>query len=122
MIEKVATQIWDLLDGGISIFEGTYRNYRLAKDKAVRGKRTPMQRKTRHQTRRTEPDVEENLDEIESAIETLEAEISDLGRRLGSAVETQNDSNIREWKELFLQKQEELEVRLRAWEQVSASS
>ena len=122
LIEKVATHIWDILDGRLTTFDGTYENYLEAKTAETRVNRRSTEAQTWRRSRTEKAEADENLDEIEAAIETLEAEIRDLGKRLETAVETRNDNNIKEWKERYLQKQEELEVRLRTWERVSASS
>ena len=122
LIERVATHIWDIVDGELLVFEGAYANYREAKTTNVRIAREPTVTRTRRHCRTKKAEPKENIDDIEAAIDALECEIQDLGQRLENAFETRNAIKIKEWKEHYLAKQRELDDKLRTWERISTSS
>ena len=123
LVDKIATHIWDIKDGSIEPFVGTYRKYResLLEEASsnvvtTAASRPPSKTKNRTKKRTTKVDSALSAESIERQIESLEAELADLSNRLETAVETQNAHRIKTWKDRYYQTKLEIQALLDQWD------
>jgi ATP-binding cassette subfamily F protein 3 len=123
LINRLATQIWDLNLGRLSIFRGTYREFilRKAATASVAASRQtilaprPMVRDNSRETRRRELELnqlEERIREYEHAIQRLSSEMQRAGQK-------QSHERIRQLSDQLAQAQAKLEDLMHQWEKLA---
>ena len=120
LIDKIATHIWNIDNGKIVPFRGTYGDYRDFMEDAKSGEekqKTAKQRKPRSLEKKTDPVLE--LKTIEDRIESLESELTLLSDQLETAVATRNEDKIKGWKDSYHHTKGEIQDLLEKWEELS---
>jgi ATP-binding cassette subfamily F protein 3 len=95
LIDRLATQIWEIRDGRLEVFQGSYGQFILRKatgTSAVQGRKVlltlrPMARDNSQDTRRRElalNQIEERIHELEKTIQRLSRELEKTGNRHAS--------------------------------------
>jgi ATP-binding cassette, subfamily F, member 3 len=124
LINRLATQIWELRDNKLHVFQGTYREFVLrqavktpaAQLRQVLMPERPMVRDNSKETRRRVQSLallEERIHEQELAIQRLSAELQKAG-------EAQAFERIRKLSAQIAQSQASLESLMAEWEKVAA--
>jgi ATPase subunit of ABC transporter with duplicated ATPase domains len=82
-VSRFATRIWELEDGKITDFHGTYEQYRALKNSAVRVTAAPKEKKPENPQARKKgsPSSEKQLAKLEREIAALEAKLKELADR-----------------------------------------
>ncbi len=136
LIDALATQIWDLQPGGMTVFEGTYQEY-LAARQAARERsetRADARRETgRVEVARAEPPPRKpagsslstyertrRLARVEQQINALEVRLVDLSGELGDASAAGAVDRVRELGEAYAAVEAELNTALEEWERLMA--
>ncbi|MEL7674241.1 MAG: ABC transporter ATP-binding protein, partial [Chloroflexota bacterium] len=136
LIDALATQIWDLQPGGMTVFEGTYQEY-LAARQAARERsetRADARRETgRVEAARAEPPPRKpagsslstyertrRLARVEQQINALEVRLVDLSGELGDASAAGAVDRVRELGEAYAAVEAELNTALEEWERLMA--
>jgi ATP-binding cassette, subfamily F, member 3 len=120
LIDKIATHIWNIDNGKIMPFRGSYGDYRDFLEDAKSGEekqKTAKQRKPRSLEKKTDPVLE--LKTIEDRIESLESELTLLSDQLETAVATRNEDKIKGWKDSYHHTKGEIQDLLEKWEELS---
>ncbi|RPI93659.1 MAG: ABC transporter ATP-binding protein, partial [Chloroflexi bacterium] len=127
LIDALATQIWDIQPGSMTVFEGTYQEYLQARDLARQGERAPQPAPARVEPKPTaqpsngKPALspfqrQRRLQEIEQTINRLEIRLVDLSGELGEASAAGAVDRVRTLGEAYNAAEAELERALREWE------
>ena len=129
LVDRLATQIWELRAGRLEVFEGNYSEYvaaRLAADTAakqtaaeqrVEAKRTPTSdRQSKNEARRRE----RALAEMEQQIHQLEAQLTRLEQDLQSASHAQDLTRLQQLSDTYRQTQANLEQSMEEWAGLAA--
>jgi len=128
LVDRLATQIWDLREAKLVIFRGTYREYVLRSSSAsISGTKAqtillpkPMFRDNSRETRRRK----EELEKIEERIREREAELQKLSKELEKAGEKALEKNSKTHEKLhsismkISQVQAELDSLMADWERL----
>ena len=124
LIDRLATQIWEIRDGRLTVFKGPYRQFVLrraagspaAPDRRILLAPRPMMRDNSQETRRRAlalDQIEERIRHQEKTIQRLSRELEKAGRA-GSSYEHLNDLS---WK--IAQAQAKLDELMSEWEQLA---
>ncbi len=123
LIDALATQIWDLQPDGMTVFEGSYREYVEAREAARQAEREdkapaprPEPRRKNGKTGLSEHERQRRLAEIEAHIHALETRLSSLENEAGQASQAGAVDRVRELGEAYAATQDELDAALRTWE------
>jgi ATP-binding cassette subfamily F protein 3 len=128
LIDALATQIWDIQPGRMTVFEGTYQAYLQAREAARQAERDAQTAppdtgpKTappkRHNGRPTMSDYERKrrLVQIEQRIHELEIRLVELSGELGEASSAGAIDRVRALGETYAATESELDGALREWE------
>jgi ATP-binding cassette subfamily F protein 3 len=124
LIDSLATQIWELRENGLHIFNGKYREFILhrtaatstVKDSHVLLSPRPMVRDNSRQTRQRELD----LSLLEERIRAKEKEMQTLSRELERVGKAQAYDQVHELSWKVARVQTDLEDLLSEWEKVAA--
>ena len=127
LIDALATQIWDIQPGGMTVFEGTYQEYLQARDLARQGGREPqpvparVEPKPAARPSNGKPALspfqrQRRLQEIEQTINRLEIGLVDLSGELGEASAAGAVDRVRMLGEAYNSAEAELERALHEWE------
>lgn len=125
LINSLATQIWDLRDGKLNVFQGTYRDYVLraaarstspkAPDRQMLLKARPAVRDNSKETKRRE----QALDMVEERIRTQEQSIRRLNAELQKAGEKQSFDQVSSLSWKLAKAQAALEDLMAEWERLA---
>lgn len=130
LIDRLATQIWEIRDGKLDIFQGPYRQFILRKASgasAIQGRKLilppkPMLRDNSQETRRKAlalSQIEERIHEQEKSIQRLSRELEKAGAKTASGDRNAFEQiNKLSWQ--VAQAQARLEQLLSEWEQLAA--
>jgi ATP-binding cassette subfamily F protein 3 len=128
LVNRLATQIWDLDKSRLHVFGGNYQGFvaerdRLAEiisDTAARVRQATRVRKKRRQARdNTEKARSERLVQVEQEIEALEVALAELGQHLQVASEEAAFDNIRSLSIEYGALEGQLEELMQAWENLA---
>jgi ATP-binding cassette subfamily F protein 3 len=128
LVNRLATQVWDLDKGRLHVFGGNYQRFvaerdRLAEiisDTAARVRQATRVRKKRRQARdNTEKARSERLVQVEQEIEALEVALAELGQQLQVASEEAAFDNIRSLSIEYGALEGQLEELMQAWENLA---
>ena len=126
LIDALATQIWDIQPGKMTVFEGTYQEYVQAREAARQAERD-VQTPARVETKVTrKPDNgkpglspfqrQRRLAEIEQKIHQLEIRLVELSGELGDASTAGAVDRVRDLGEAYTAAEGQLDRALREWE------
>lgn len=128
LIDALATQIWDVQPGGMTVFEGTYQEYLAARQAAresasAQGEAPAAPEKPAPATpaqpvRKTMSAYERNrrLAQVEKLINDLEVRLVNLSGELGDASAAGEVDRVRELGEAYTTAEAELNAALEEWE------
>lgn len=123
LVDRLATQIWELQGQKLSVFKGTYKQYleiqaaeraeakdapKIVEAPATNGKKPTLSKNERRR-------LEEKASKLENKIQDLEAELVKVAEELQSASEAQNFPEIQRLGDLYEAKQHELDASMEAW-------
>ena len=119
LIERLATQIWELRDGRLHVYEGGYAAYLEARrnaDAAPAG--APVDVAPRKATSRTASDAAQSaaLAQTEARIGELESAMAQLNARLVKATEAQRWQEVQTLGRQYHETQAHLELLMEQWE------
>ncbi len=126
LIDRLASQIWNLEDGYLSVFEGSYQEYLAARDVQRAAARTAQQaakqaarrgdpRPARSNGKKTDPAVAR----LETQISTLEADLRELERILERASQAKNVDDVRRLSDQYAASQAQLEGLMARWAELA---
>ncbi len=124
LIDALATQIWDVQPDGMTVFDGTYREYvqaREAERQAERDEKVaasappPPPRRQNGKPRLSERERNRRLAQIEAHIHALEIRLVDLSGELGVASTAGAVDRVRDLGETYAATESELESALAEW-------
>ncbi|MCB9147480.1 MAG: ABC-F family ATP-binding cassette domain-containing protein [Caldilineaceae bacterium] len=124
LIDRLATQIWDLHDARLNVFEGSYTEFvakrrqdaEAAKEAAVQERSTAKQ--DQRQDRRAKNEERKRLrqvEEMENKVHALEAELESITSKLEEASRVQDVPRIQKLSSAYAQTQTALERAMEAW-------
>ena len=120
LVDQLASQIWELRDGQLNIFGGTYREFVLqravSKSQPVRMllPAKPMARDNSRETRRRQ----QALARLEERIHTQEEAVQRISQELHQAGGTRSYESLNELSWKYAQAQAELEKLTHEWERL----
>lgn len=133
LIDALATQIWDVQPGGMTVFEGRYQDYLAARQAAREAQSAPRPAPpvpasaapsgAPTASRRSGLSVYERnrrLAQIEQQIHELEVRLVNLSGELGDASAAGHVERVRELGEAYTAAEAELNAALEAWEALMA--
>jgi ATP-binding cassette subfamily F protein 3 len=128
LIDRLATQIWELRDARLHVFAGPYAEFVAAREEAVaaakqeaaeqraEAKRSPNgDRKSKIEARRRE----RALAEMEDEIHRLELQLAQLEEDLQAASHAQDLARIQQLSDAYAQTQATLEQSMEAWTELA---
>lgn len=127
LINALATQIWDMQPGNMTVFEGSYREFldareaarqtgREEKITAARPAAPPAARNTNDKTRLSEYERKRRLVQVEQRIHDLEVRLVNLSGKLGEASSAGAVDHVRSLGESYTAAEAELDAALAEWE------
>ena len=128
LIDRLATQVWELRDGQLHITPGNYTDYLAARQRErlaeaeVRKepKHAATQRKVQRQAQRAETNRRADLEGLLAAIDEQEARVTELAQALVSATESGQWGQIRDLNAEYRESEAELTGLIREWEEMEA--
>ena len=130
LIDRLATQIWELRDGRLEVFEGGYTEYVAARDggRAQQPSRRPRSSALRRVAAPAPSGSAQNearrreraLAEMEEQIHALESKLAQLERDLQTASHAQDLARLQELSDAYHQTQATLERSMEEWAGLAA--
>ena len=128
LIDRLATQVWELREGQLHTTPGNYTDYlaarrrqRPAEAEAIQEPReTDTQRRAQRQAQRDEANRQASLDSVLAAIDEQEAKVTELAQELVAATETGEWEQIRDLNTGYRESEAELTGLIRRWEEIEA--
>ncbi len=129
LVNRLATQIWEVRDQHLTLFPGTYQELLAAREQSKQAARTaahaeraatapaPTERVglSKEERRRRKA----RLDEVEATIHALETQVTQCEAALQDATEAQRLDDIQRFSERYLRAQAELDGLLAEWGQLA---
>jgi ATP-binding cassette, subfamily F, member 3 len=128
LIDRLATQIWELRDGRLHVFPSTYAAYVAAREnadlvaKANAAEQRAENRRTQPEDRQSKNDVrrrERAAAEMEETIHRLEQELTKIEHDLQTASHAQDLERIQQLSTAYSQTQATLEQSMEAWAELA---
>jgi ATP-binding cassette subfamily F protein 3 len=128
LVNRLATQIWELDKGLLRVFDGSYQEYvaerdrlaEIARDTAARVRQTNRARERHLQAKQNAGKASsERLVEVEEEIASLEVAISELGEQLQAASEESAFDNIQSLSIEYGVLESQLEELMQLWENLA---
>jgi ATP-binding cassette subfamily F protein 3 len=128
LIDALATQVWDVQPGGMTVFEGTYQAYLQAREAARQvehgvqtappdaGSKAAPARRGNGKPGMSEYQRKRRLGQIEQQIHTLEVRLVELSGELGEASVAGAVGRVRALGEIYAATESELNDALHEWE------
>jgi ATP-binding cassette subfamily F protein 3 len=135
LIDALATQIWDVQPGKMTVFEGPYQEYLQAREASRQGEREPQAARVEPKPAASQPangkpakpgkpekqalspfQRERRLQEIEQRIHKLEIRLVELSGELGEASAAGAVDRVRDLGETYNATEGELEHAMHEWE------
>lgn len=125
LIDRLATQIWELCDGVLHVHKGGYQSYLAAREEALEQVREARLQATTSRKRRPQRAGEVmseqgQVDRAEARIEEAERTLQQLGEDLSAATTAREWERVRVLKRAYEDAQSQLETLLQRWEAVAA--
>lgn len=127
LIERVATEVWEIHNELLTVYKGNYSEYKRAKleqsEKTVIEKTAKIPVRTRKpRTRKINPqEAAQEISRTEDRIHQIEEELPQLAGALDSAVRSSESKKIRELNDAYASLEQELKTLLSRWEELSMS-
>ena len=128
LINRLATQIWNLDGGRMSIFAGTYANFITARDAAKNGERPAVkdaasnsweERKADRARRNEERKRQQAAEKWEEIVHTLETKLGRIETDMAAASQAQNLTRVQELANLHAKTQAELDEAMETWAELA---
>lgn len=127
LIDRLATQVWELRNGRLEVFPGTYAELQAARQQAAERARqnAPVQSDRRNdyevgkQMRAEERRRARAIAEAESRVHMLEARLVELEKALHAATEAQDLDAIQQIGRAYAETEAELDAAMEAWMQMA---
>lgn len=118
LVDRLATEIWEIRDGRLRVYEGDYSYYRRrrAEEAAAAEVHRPMRKRERPARAGTQAGREEQESELLERAAALEEELAQLEQRLVEASYDQDFQKINELHASYKGKRGELEEVLEEWD------
>ena len=140
LIDRLATQIWDVRDGHLYVFNGGYQGYltaRAAEKEATKqmlssqkqaakvkasanGKSKPAKPQKSKRSKNEQRKFERQLETMEKMVGRMELQFEKVSAELQTASETGNFEKIRAATENYKSAENDLNISLEAWEKLAA--
>jgi ATP-binding cassette subfamily F protein 3 len=129
LIDRLATQIWELRDGKMLVFPGTYAAYMAERErttlaaKAVAADQRAESRRGQGEDRQSKNDAkrrERAVAELEATIHRLEKQLAKIEHDLQTASHAQDLERIQKLSEAYSQTQLSLEASMESWAEMAA--
>jgi ATP-binding cassette, subfamily F, member 3 len=132
LIDALATQVWDIKPGQMTVFEGNYQEYVVAREAARVATREAKDAKTAPTRPAAKPKItglkgglsqrerDKRTAVIEEQIHRLEMQLVQLSGDLGAASEAGQVDRVRELGEAYAATQSDLDARMQEWEALLA--
>ena len=120
LIDRLATQIWELRESKLQVFRGSYREFTLRRSQGNNPRQTLIpQRPLAHDNSRETRRRTETLNLIEERIRSQEAAVQKLSQELQKAGETQAFDRLNQLSTQFAQAQAALDRLMEEWEKIA---
>lgn len=129
LIDRLATQIWEVRDGRLHVFPVTYATYVAERESAAQTAKV-VAAEQRAENRRAQPDDRANKNdikrreravaEVEETIHRLEKKLAKIEADLQTASHAQDLARIQQLSEAYSQTQASLEASMESWAELSA--
>jgi ATP-binding cassette subfamily F protein 3 len=124
LIDQLATQVWELRDGVMHVFPGTYAEMLAARERALEGRRqaaaqdrvaTRSDYANSKQSRSDDRKRSRAVADAESRVHSLEAQLAQLEQDLQDATGGQNVAEIERLGQRYVETQSALDKAMEAW-------
>ncbi|MBV7330063.1 ABC-F family ATP-binding cassette domain-containing protein [Chloroflexi bacterium TSY] len=128
LIDRLATQIWDLHDRRLHVFHGNYSDFVVARQQMEEARKAEAaaNRASSQQGRRTDRTQQyaerrraKAIEEMETTIQQFEGELETLGQELQSASDAQNLEKIQQIGKEYATTEQQLEQAMEEWEELA---
>ncbi len=126
LVDKLATQIWELREGRLHVYRGNYASYLAARQgeqeraRQAREETVSVMRRTEtHPSGRTGQQID--VETAEARIEELECMLEQMGKELAEATVAQEWTRVRALTESYQDMQARLEALLVQWEALAVT-
>jgi ATP-binding cassette subfamily F protein 3 len=129
LIDRLATQIWELRDGRLHVFPGTYAAYVAERESAALAAKASAAEQ-RAENRRTQPDDRQSKNdarrreravaEVEATIHRLEQQLAKIEHDLQAASHAQDFERVQKLSAAYSQTQASLEESMENWAELAA--
>jgi ATP-binding cassette subfamily F protein 3 len=122
LVDRLATQIWELRDGRLNVFMGSYRQFVLQRAELNEGIRKiiftpkPLARDNSKETRKQQ----QALERLEARIQEKEKTMRRLNKALQKSANGGTYQQVHQLSQAFAQAQVEMEKLMTQWEEVAA--
>jgi ATP-binding cassette subfamily F protein 3 len=130
LIDRLATQVWSLRPGELTIFPGTYSEFvadrdgarsRRAQQAAAQAEADPRSEQRARRARQNEDRKRQQaLDAVEEEIHRLEAALTQVEHDLAEASQTENLARIQALSDKHARTQQLLEAKMEEWTEMAA--
>jgi len=125
LIDALATQVWDMAAGGLTVFEGTYQEFVRARKRRLEGQQANDKaaaakgKKAAHYAEKKQGlnpfEVEKKVAQLEANIDELESSLRRIEGQLEAASLAGDAAEVGRLGAAYAQTEAELEANLRAW-------
>lgn len=128
LIDRLATQVWNLDDGKLHVFEGTYSEFVADRETSAEEARADaaQARATQKKNQRTDRASyyaarrrKQELEKVEAKIQMLETKLEELGVALQAASDAQELTRIQQISETYAATNEKLEATMEEWAELA---
>ncbi|MFQ5409017.1 MAG: ribosomal protection-like ABC-F family protein, partial [Anaerolineales bacterium] len=126
LIDRLATQVWSLSDGELTVFKGSYREFAAQRRQAGADPQAPERpaahsrdRQSKSRPGRDERRRAARAAELETAIDATETRLAEVEREIEAAGIAQDVARVRRLGEEYEALQAELAASMAAWEAVA---
>jgi ATP-binding cassette subfamily F protein 3 len=122
LVDRLATQIWELRDSRLNVFQGNYRQFVLQRAELNAGIRKiiftpkPLARDNSKETRKQQ----QALERLEARIQEKEQTMRRLNKALQKSADGGGYQQVHQLSQAFAQAQSEMEKLMTQWEEVAA--
>ena len=131
LVDHLASQIWELENNRLKVFEGGYRKFVTQRDRSIdlnkaAAVKNRMTKKQNSQKERMETaaikESEKREREVESQIAEMERQLSDITQRIQTATETEAFDKIPSLSIEYAHTQDSLDRLISEWEEIASKS
>jgi ATP-binding cassette subfamily F protein 3 len=128
LIDRLATQIWDLREGRLTVFPGTYAEFVAARERAAEQARQSAAQQRNENRREQSSDRQSKNDarrrakavaDLEAEIARLEQKLAQIENKLAAASQAQDVAKIQRLGEEYTATQQALEQTMESWAELA---